>query len=365
MNAERNKPITIEGPALDIDGEQIIFRGVVALGSLANLLVDDYQREELTVGQRASIFEALRKGEPLPDIELGMRGDGYRQDEVAKTATLRGPTYIIDGYQRVRTIIDFLGKNPGVVVRLGAKIFIGTTKEWERMRFETLNIRRVKVAPSVMLRNQRDTSTGTDMLWHLTQMERTCVMYNRVCWTQNMARGELITAGQFGFVATKLHAHKSAMGRGNMSELARALDRGVEVVGVQNMRENLRTFWTLIDECWGIQRVEYRSGNTHLKGTFLTVLAKFFSDHYTFWETDKDERKLFIHAPLRRKLAQFRIHDPEVVRLAGSSGKAADVLYILLRGHMNSGKRTKRLQSRHGDVIMPVDPGAEDADETT
>ena len=172
-----------------------------------------------------------------------MRGDSYSEDNKTRQVVLRGRVYIIDGYQRVRTIIEFLTKNPDAKIRLGVKVFVNTTKDWERARFETLNVRRVKVAPAVMLRNQRDTSPGTDMLWHLTMTERTFVMYDRVCWTQLMKRGQLITAGQFGLVATKLHAHKSIMGRGSMSELAAALDRDVEKVGVQNMRENLRQFW--------------------------------------------------------------------------------------------------------------------------
>lgn len=352
MSVEKVTPITIESAALDDYNGHIILRGVISLVSLGHLLVDEYQREELTVGQRASIFEALELGESLPDVELGMRGQRYRETE-SGNVMLRDPVYIIDGYQRVRTILTHLEKDPSARIRLGAKIYFDTTKEWESRRFEVLNAKRIKVAPAVLLRNLREGSSGTQMLWNLTKVERTFVMYDRVCWTQNMARGELITAGMFGKHAAVLHAHKSVVGAGGgMSGLSKALDRTVEVVGIQNMRENLRVFWGLVDECWGIQRVHHKGTACYLKGTFLTVLAKLLSDHYDFWETDMNERKLFVHAPLRRKLAQFQVNDPEVVRLAGAGGKAADILYHLMRDHINSGKRTKKIRSRHGDAVI-------------
>ncbi len=346
----RVRSITVESAALDEFNGTMILRGVVAVESIPHLLVDDYQREELTLAQRASILDALKKGEQLPDLELAMRGERYREIESGKVR-LNDAVYIVDDFQRRQTVLAYLASNPEAKVRLGVKIYFGTTKEWEKARFETLNVKRVKVAPAVMLRNLREDHPGVQVLWGLTMNERTFVMYNRVTWSQNMARGELITAGMFAKYSSVLHAHKSGVGDGTMSNLAGCLDQAVDVVGIQNVRENLRIFWGLIDECWGIQRIHQRGGASYMKGSFLHVFAKLLSDHYDFWETDDTERKLFVHAPLRQKLAKFPVNDPEVARLAGSGGKARDILYHLIRDHVDSGKRTRRLRSRYGDRV--------------
>jgi hypothetical protein len=96
-----------------------------------------------------------------------------------------------------------------------------------------------------------------------------------------------------------------------------------------------------------------------MRGTFLSVLAKLLSDHHDFWTGD-DDKRLFVEAPLKRKIAQFPISDPEVRHLAGSSGKAREILYLMLRDHINSGKRTKHLKAR-SEALINFD---EDKDDT-
>lgn len=61
----------------ETSGGQIILRGVLTAESLHLLRVDDYQREVQPLKALAGILKALEKGEPLPDIELGMRGEQF------------------------------------------------------------------------------------------------------------------------------------------------------------------------------------------------------------------------------------------------------------------------------------------------
>ncbi len=342
-------PIVIESCSIDEHNGTTILRGVITIESLDNLLVDDYQREELTAKQRESIEEALKKGEPLPDLEIGMRGENFREVRKGRVH-LKDPTYIIDGLQRRQTVTRYLIDNPTANVRLGVKVYLNTTKQWEKNRFHVLNAKRAKVSPNVLMRNMREESVGINMIWGLTKNERQFVMHNRVQWSQGRMHGELTTALTFGRAATRLHAHKIGTAS-SLEETACILDRGAEVIGIQNMRENLRSFWGLIDECWGIRKVTRHGSAPYLKGNFIDVFSKILSDHYDFWG-DECEKKLFVHAPLRRKIAQFNVDDNEVARLCGSGGKAREILYILLRDHINSGKRTKRIKSRHGDAVQ-------------
>lgn len=360
--SDKVNPVIIESCSIDVHEGNTILRGVVAIESLHDLLIDDYQREELTQRQRESIETALTKGEPLPDLELGMRGENFREVKSGRVH-LKDPTYIIDGYQRKQTVIRFLSGNPTANIRLGVKVYLNTTKKWERERFHVLNAKQAKVSPNVLLRNLREDSPGAVLLWGLTKNERQFVMYDRVQWTQNRLHGELITALTFGKTATMLHAHKIGISKG-LADVVRNLDKGIDIIGQQNIRENLRAFWGLIDECWGIRKVARHGSVSYLKGNFLDVLAKILSDHYDFWQ-DECEKKLFINVDLRRKLAKFNVDESEVVRLSGAGGKAREILYFLIRDHINSGKRTKRLKSRVADAaILNEEPDDEENGET-
>lgn len=173
-----------------------------------------------------------------------------------------------------------------------------------------------------------------------------------VCWSQQQGRNELITVGTLCRVIGLLHAHRfTGLTASSFDDLVPALDKAIGDVGVNVMRENVRTFFGLIDECWGIQRVHYKGMATYLKHNFLAALAKLLSDFEEFWR-GPDEKRLFIDAPLRRKIGSFKIDDPEVQRMAGASGLAREHLFILMVSHVQKGRRTP-LKNRYGanDVV--------------
>lgn len=330
-------------------GGEIVLRGRVSPDSFVHLMVDDYQREVAPLSSQSSILEALENGGALPDIELGMRGHKTK-DGPDGTIILLDPVYIIDGLQRVSTIVHYLQGKPDANVRLGAKVRFDTTKEWERNQFRILNSARAKVSPNILLRNRREDSRSMQMLYGLSDNAKDFVLHDRVSWHQRMARGELISALTFAKITGVLHSHKTAGKSNNIDDLIPALDKAVDVIGIQNMRDNIKALFDLLDECWGIRRVQYREGAIWLRSSFLFVLASLLSDHKDFWR-QPDEKKLFIEAPLKRKIAMFPVRDPQVQSLAGSGGKSREMLYMLLRDHINSGRRTKRLTSRKGDIV--------------
>jgi hypothetical protein len=349
----RSSFVVMESAALDeTPTKEIILRGVVTSESLSCLMVDDYQREAMPLSSQASILKALTSGQTLPDIELGMRGGRFKEKEEG-VFTLQDPVYIIDGLQRVNTGLHILATKPGVPVRIGATIHFNTTKEWEIERFRVLNTLRLKVSPNVLLRNKRDDSSAISLLYNLSNNDKSFALHERVSWSQRMSKGELISALGLAKVTGVLHSHKAATRRTAIEELVPALDKAVELVGTNNMRANVSVFFDVIDECWGIKRVQYREGAAYIKGAFLTVLARVFSDHRDFWRQE-DEKRLVVEASLRRKIGQFPIHDPNVVNLASSGGKSREILYVLIRDHINNGKRTKRITARNGDMIGPI-----------
>jgi hypothetical protein len=353
-------PVKLFNAALD-DAEDspagVVLRGALDLGSLKHLLKDDYQREAQPLSSQSRILDALTNGSRLPDVDLGMRGDDFTHREGA--FYLKDPVYIVDGLQRISTIIHFVNTNPGKLVRIGGTVHLNTTKEWERERFHKLNNWRNKLSPNILLRNMRESNPGILMLYGISMNDKAFPLQGRVSWSQRMTKGELITARTFAKTVAYLHDHKVSAHRNNVEQIGEGLKKLVEVVGIQAMRENIRTFFELIDTCWGIKSVQYKEGAIYMRGQFLYVLARVLSNHYDFWQDDA-EKRLFINADLRRKIAQFPINDPEVVRLAGSSGSAREILYLLLRDHINKGKTSKRLAPRNGVSAFEADDDEEE-----
>jgi hypothetical protein len=340
---ESIKPVRIHHASLDEDGGKIILRGVIEQADLANLRVDDYQREELVPNKRRSILRALEEGKSLPDLELGMRSEAFRETEPG-TVVLEDKVYIIDGSQRRRTVLDYLAEDLTRDVRLGVKVFIPTDKKWEVERFHVLNANRVKVAPGVLLRNMRNDFPIIGVLYGLTKNDKNFVLYERVSWGQSRASHELMTASTFARTIVALHSKIKAQGGMGMDRMVFALTRISEEIGLEALRANIHTFFDLIEDCWGVKRVYYADRATYLKGGFMMALATVLADHDDFWK--EDGKRVFIDTETRKKIKQFPINDPTVERLAGSSGQAMDELYSMLYKHINKGRTTRRLTPR-------------------
>lgn len=330
--------------ALDEVGEEIVLRGVIDPTSLAHLQTANYQREVLPLARINDLVEAYKNGSRPPDIELGMRGQHVI--ERGEAFYLQDPVFIVDGLQRVSAGLHLMQSGAPERPHLGATIHFGTTEEWERARFRVLNQERTKLSPNILLRNLQHDVEAVDMLHRLSQ-DKSFVLAGRVCWNQRMARGELITAMTYLKVVGQLHSHMGATLYNDTNRLSTGVDKVMANVGKGIMRDNVKVFFDLVDECWGIKRVTFKEGAVYMRSTFLMMLARVLSQHTDFWKDDR----LFVEAHLKRKLAQFPVNDPQVVNLASAAGTSRNILYMLMVEHINSGKRTRRLRPRSNDYV--------------
>ncbi len=347
--------------------ERTILRGVIHPESLSALQVDDYQREAQQPSSLMSIIEALEEGEPLQNLDLGMRGEKYQiRDGIFY---LQDPTFIIDGLQRVTATKLFMADNPDVPpAYLGVTIYFNTTHEWEREMFITVNTRRRRVSPDKIMFNRRETSEGVGMLYKLCSDPK-FALQDKVAWSQNKG-SKFVGAFSLCKLMCVLHVHK-VNGLSNDKDVVCAhLDRILGDVGVGVMRDNVRLFFDLIDSTWGLRNLQHYQKAPHIKFGFLFVFARFLSDHTEFWRSD--DKRLFVDMPLRKALHKFNVHEPIHANLCGASGKALDQLYDYLVDDFNKGKRGKRLRPRHAHFVSmaskdmasgaidPSDPSQED-----
>lgn len=339
--------VRVMNAALDespLRGGSIILRGVIHPDSLADLKVDDYQREVLPITSKSRLLKALNGNEPLPDIELGMRGQKYTTR--GGDHFMHSPLYIIDGLQRTSTAIRFMQLNPGRVPHLGAVIHFDTDRVWERSRFDILNSTHTKVSPNLLLRNRREDSEVLAMLYDMSNSTTNFPLYQRVAWGQRMNRSELITALMLFSTVSHLHIHTtSGLLGGRLDSRIIGAEKLVGMVGMQNLKANTMAFFNMVEACWGIRSIQYRDTAVQLKSTLLFSLARVISDHTDFW---RNERQLAISQDLISKLKIFKIFDPTIANLASSGGKAHTLLYGMIVDHINSGKRTRRLTRRAG-----------------
>jgi hypothetical protein len=336
---------------------KIVIRGVLEATSLHNLLVAEYQREAKPLASLKALVEAFKAGETIPDIELGLRGDTITQLEDGRII-LEDDTYIIDGQQRVNAGRHLVEVRDSVQPRLGAMVHFNTTEPWERERFRTLNMDRTKVGPNVLLRNWRYDHPAVEMLYNLCG-DRHFVLHDRVSWKQHQNRIELMSALTLSKVTGSLHSHVAPGRTTRLPDLTSALDRLMENLGRNVLKDNVRTFFDVVDKAWGIQRVTFKEGAIYMHSTFLVALARMFSDHEDFWRVNR----LLVEAPTVRKLANFPLHDPSVVQLSSASGKGLQVLYGLMVDHVNSGRRTRRLRNRYGVIPLAYTAATADDDE--
>jgi hypothetical protein len=337
--------IRIINGALDtviIDGEEsLALRGVVDPLDLSTIKADKYQRETLAPTKIEVLKRALRTSR-VPDIDLGMRGSSASEQVIDGQIVwiLDDDVYVIDGLQR-KTAGEQL-VDEGIMPHIGALIHFDTNEAWERMRFEALNVGQTGLNSNIILRNLAEENAGAALMLDLTTSQPKFVLHDRVTWTQNMKRGEMITAITYYKTVGRLHSHLGP-GRNEVKSLARSsMLKVIDRAGKGNFTSNVMSFFWLIEECFGISSVAYRKSATQLKTTFLLALAGVLSDHEDFW----DNNRLVIPADLRRKLAKFPINDPSVKAYASSAGMAIKTLEMLLVDHINSGKRTRHLKRR-------------------
>lgn len=354
--------VKIIRPSLDDLGGNTVLRGLVARESLEELRVDFYQREKMSNSSRREITHALESGAQLPDIDLGMRGDRFAMTDNNEVELL-DPVFIIDGLQRVSTIKDYLVKHTDSGARLGATIHFNTNANWERERFHKLNTARSKVSPNVLLRNMKEDVPLLASLYGLSKTNQEFCLHNRVTWAQNPSVDDLVSG--LTYLRTVLRVHAHLVPTRHVSTVDGVLASAMRLekrIGIPMVRQNCMALWGLLDELWGIKEHKVKASIPYLRVTFLQCLTDIISDHVDFW-AQPNETKLQVPYLIKRKLAKLPVYDPEIVRLSGASGKAAEALYFIIVTHLNSGKRTNRLIPRNARAHISSMADDEDNEE--
>lgn len=335
-----NKPDSIKLMHSAIDetpAGDIIFRGVLDPNSLSLIRVDTYQREVLPLSMVASLVKAIKNQNPIPDIVIGMRGASY--SERGDTAFLEDEVYVIDGLQRISVAMELMRRGEQMQPHIGATVRFNTTRESENELFTILNTKQAKLSASVLIRNLRESNAAISMLYDLCY-DRSFAMAERVCWDQQMKRGQLITALGLVKISAELHATYGPGLASRWLESSEGINKIMGAIGRKTMRENVRTFFEVLDTSYGIRKVTQKVGYAHLKNTFLVALCRVFSNHRNFWD---DNKKFSVNPETRRKLSTFPVNDVEIQRLASAGTTAVGILYFKMVEHLNKSKKFNRL----------------------
>lgn len=333
----------------DIDGE-IVAVGFLDIEAMRALKFDEYQREFLGVGygsgKRSSrIIRAIAQGVRLPGIVVGTRGSNYTSERNS-IMVLQDPTFVIDGRQRIETLLRYADLNPDRAAKLtiSVEVRFNTDFNIEKKLFHALNAWRTTVSANVLLRNMRKEFYGVQLLYDWT-LSRRSMLHNRVQWGQRMKRGELMSAMTLVQIVTTLHNFGFSAG-GSAETMATHLERQLDRFAGQEIRDNVIAFFDLMDECFHLSRIELTERATALRSGFLGTMALLLAGHDNFWRG----RNLMVPREARHKLAKFPINDPEVMRLIGAGRNAQPMLLDLMRQHMNKAAKKNRLRPRRKPV---------------
>lgn len=335
--------IRIEHGMLDVvkvgDTERFAIFGQIDPASLSDIQVPDYQREVLSARKIAALQKAMKDGERITPVDLGMRGE-LHSERPKGTYHLADPVYVIDGLQRI-TAAQGLVQSGVIFPSLYALIHLHTNETWELKRFTTINTGQTGLNSNILLRNLAKNNEGARVMLWITSNSK-FVLCDRVSWTQNMRKGDLLRATMYYKAVGRLMSWAGPGKSGPLEMANGGIDKMIAKVGRNVFIENVRTFFTLLDETFGVLKVAYLSQAVQLKDTFLRALAGVISDYENFWEGDR----LAVPDDLKKRLATFPIDDPNVITLAGSAGQAAKILEALIVDHLNARKSTRRLRRR-------------------
>lgn len=307
-------PIVVKGASEDIFGDDVVIRGYIEPVHLPRLFIDTYQREQRPEGRLADMIAAVSASSRLPDAELNMRGKNYRM--VGKGIVhVMDPLAVLDGQQRRAAVLEACRLHLGLEARFGVIIHVNRSIEWERDRFEILNLRREAVKKQVLLRNRADDRHPIiATMLGLSTNDREWVMHKRVTWTQDARNADLINAWTLARLMCNLHAHKVSLSGSSFDDVVRALDGCEKAFGLQAFRGNTRTFFDAIDKAWNIRDIMIKSGAIFLRNNSLVMLARTMCKYHDFWRPG-DEKHLVIDRDAIERMKFFKWHDPQVANV--------------------------------------------------
>jgi hypothetical protein len=346
------KPILVVGDLDEDEQGEVIIRGYITKESIVLMHTGPYQRSaNFSPSKTRKLVKAIEAGKirRFPDVILGMRG--HRWDSVNRGIALRDPVYLIDGVQRTFAWKLASDDHPDKTWGLGVKVYINTTQDIEAAMFRDLNTGHTAMAPSVILRNEKEHSRVAGMLFGLSHQED-FALRNRVAWDQSYNRsvnGDLLRGAVMLHILRALHSHKlQGVGRGSRGgsgilDVLRSTDSQIDSIGLMKARENLVTFFDVVDQAWGIRN--YTTGMpAHMHWGWLNTLARIFSDHTEFWRDDGTFRvPSTLLSNLKTKVDPA---DEALATQARGNKSAREVLYTILVKRINRQGLTNREEIR-------------------
>jgi hypothetical protein len=350
----KEKKVRVINAAIAEFADSFVLRGVIDQNSFVEIKADDYQREEGSISDLAGLVEAFKRGDQIPDIEIGVRGGDYTVREGVHF--IPSDCYVIDGLQRITAAKRALAQKPDLQVSLGAKFHFNTDRAWEKARFKTLNQARRRVSPNVLLRNDADVCESVGALYNMSQNDAGFVLKGLISWGQKMTRTERLTALSVLKIVGVLHCHFGPGLAVSIDQLMSSTDKTMAVVGPNKWRENIRTYFGTVDQAFGVRQIAFRDMAPWLKTGFLRALAMVFAEHKSFW----DNQRLVIPKGFIDKLGKFPVSAPEI--LATLNGSTTNpILYRNLVAWIDSGKRTGHMVKWNGmkaDGILSIQADA-------
>ena len=328
--------VRILNAGLEIDDEldDLIIRGTIDQASLKYIDMAWYQREQgFSDKHTGQIMNAYFQGSKIEDITIGMRG---KRCHTAKgddsTYILQDKCFCMNGGQRLYAAAMAVRDRPDLKIKLGAKVFINTTEEFENELFCKLGTTQVRVGASVLLRNRRKKSVAANALFQLNN-NLLFALKGRVAWDQVRSRGDLMSGFTLARIIGAVHAHKGGgLRSARVYDLLAALDVLIEKIGVENFRTNTIRFFDALDRCWTVRQLSGARGERrpHLNSEFLLVIAKLMSSYSEFWD-GKDRNEFYFADKYVKKLKGFKVGD--YVRTANKIPH--DALYEILRKRLS------------------------------
>ena len=349
--------------ALDMSSQFPVLRGVIVNESLGELQVAPYQREI----QPKSTISGIMKGfedptQVVPDIFLSCRGMTIEQDATDEsTFYIDDPVFTVDGLQRTTAASRVFAKGEISPV-VGFEMHFGRDEAWERKMFKTLNLKRKKLSPNIVIRNAAEENPSARILVDLAE-HRDFPLKDLIGFDQIMKRTKLLTALTYLKVAGVLHCRFGATRYQNALAIIEGLDR-VIATGNENgisgraFRRNVLMFFTIIRDVWGVSNISKRDTCLHLRETFLKVVATFIVRVDVFWGNNG---QFSVAKDVQRKMQQFPIDDNAIQGLTGAGGQAENLLYMHFLQHMNKGRQPKNrfvdrtLLAELGGKVEPVE----------
>jgi hypothetical protein len=311
--------------------DELVLRGVLDQTTLKYINIGWYQREQGFSGNHINeIIAGYFMGGNMSDIVLGMRGQ--RCTSRGTTYFLHDKCFCIDGGQRLYAAALAVKERPDLKIKLGAKVYIGTTEEFENDLFCRLGTTQVRISASVLMRNRKKKSEAAAVLVALNK-DDAFAMKDRVGWDQVKTRHELMTGFTFARIVGALHAHKSgALRSSKVYDLLQGLDSLVETIGPDNLRTNMIRFFDAIDKCWTVRQLSGARDEPrpHLRAEFLLTVCWLLSTYSDFWDgTAKDE--FYFPDKFIRRLKGLKVDE----YLRSTKKLPKDVLYEVLRKRLN------------------------------